>query len=771
MIVLKHISIAIILLLATGLRFYNLAGQSLWADEGNSVALARMSLREIAQRTAFDIHPPFYYWLLNGWLSLFGSSETALRSLSALLGVAIVFLVWRVGQRLFNSYVGAIAAFLAAISPLLVYYSQEARMYMLLSFLGCLTVWLALRLVAEPVKMWLVVAYVLTVTAGLYTHYAYPVMLVTVNVMALFYFGQDNRQLFRSVSLRYWLLWQVVPVVLYLPWLPTAWRQLTTWPAGDFPPSFPEMLQTTAATLLLGLSWPFQQQSGLGLLVMVIILIIPALFHFLDMASVARFRPWVMLLYLWFLLPVILTLYVFSPAFLKFLVIAIPPLALLLALTAQELYFAANQRWLGFFLAGLLLLEVSATSLISVYQYHTNPDFARDDYRGISTFIQSVATASDAIILNAEGQQDVFNYYYRGDSPVYPLPRQRPLDPTETVAELKRIVTATGDIYVVYWAEQQADPGGVIENWLNEELYKATDQWFGNVRLVSYATPERELPLNKIDVSFGPAIRLSGFGVNSRKVRPGEIVQVGLEWRTSAPLNEDYTVFLQLLDPANHLVGQRDALPQSRTAGWPVNTPVSDRHGIFVEPGTPPGKYRLVGGLYHSQTGQRLPVGDLVGTDFAELGTVEVTALDIPFPPEGLSIQQPFDARLHDLRLLGYDFYKVGQRYTPDAPLHVGDPVRLVLYWQASVESPAVTDRITIELVDMDGRNTGVAVLGPLAAGNHPPQQWRRGEIVRSQFDLFLNGIAPGRYRPVITVTSIEENEPAQVTGLPFSVQ
>jgi hypothetical protein len=40
MTVLKHIPvIAIILLLATGLRFYNLAGQSLWADEGNSVAL------------------------------------------------------------------------------------------------------------------------------------------------------------------------------------------------------------------------------------------------------------------------------------------------------------------------------------------------------------------------------------------------------------------------------------------------------------------------------------------------------------------------------------------------------------------------------------------------------------------------------------------------------------------------------------------------------------------------------------------------------------
>jgi hypothetical protein len=94
----------------------------------------------------------------------------------------------------------------------------------------------------------------------------------------------------------YWLLWQLLPVVLYLPWLPTAWRQLTTWPAGDFPPPLPEMVQTTAVTLLLGLSWPYQQQSGMGLVVMMFVLILPALFHILGMAWVAKFRPWLLLL-------------------------------------------------------------------------------------------------------------------------------------------------------------------------------------------------------------------------------------------------------------------------------------------------------------------------------------------------------------------------------------------------------------------------------------------------------------------------------------------
>jgi mannosyltransferase len=768
---LKKIPVILILLLAAGLRFYNLAGQSLWADEGNSVALVTVGWGEIARRTAFDIHPPFYYWLLKSWVSLFGTGETALRSLSAVLGVGVVFLVWRLGHYFFNRWVGTIAAFVAAISPLLVYYSQETRMYMLLSFLGCLTVWLAAKLLAEPLKGWLVVAYILTITAGLYTHYAFPVMLAVVNLGALLYLWQSEQLTLSSGALRNWLLWQVLPVILYIPWIPVAWRQLTTWPAGDFPPPLPEMVQTTAVTLLLGLSWPYQQLSGMGVVVMMFVLILPALFHILGMARVAKFRPWLLLLYLWFLLPVLLTLYIFSPAFLKFLSIAVPPLALLLAVTALELYFATPKRWLGILLVGLLLLEVSGSSFVSLANYYNNPAFARDDYRGIARFIHSMTTATDAVILNAEGQQDVFGYYYNGAAPVYPMPRRRPLDQDETVANLERIAAEADDIYVVYWAEQQADPTGVIENWLNAELYKATDRWFGNVRLVSYATPHQELSLEPIDVPFGSAIRLTAVGVTPRQITPGDILQVGLEWRADTPVGEDYTVFLQLLDGTNHLVGQRDAAPQIPTTAWQVDTPVSDQHGILVEPGTPPGNYQLVAGLYNSRNGERLIADQATGTDFIDLGVVQVIVPDPPLPAEAFTIQNQMDVGLHDLRLLGYDLYKVGHRSTPDTPLTSNDPLRVVLYWQAATSAPAIADQVTIDLVNTTGINPGVTVSGPLAGLHYPPEQWQSSEIVRGQFDLFLSGVLPGEYRPVFTVSTSEGNDPVQVTGMPFRVQ
>jgi mannosyltransferase len=110
-----------ILLLALGLRFYRLGAQSLWNDEGTSVAVAGRDLGTIAQDAANDIHPPLYYWLLSGWLRTFGSSEAAVRSLSALLGVALVALIYAVGRWTAGRWAGALAALLAAMNPFQVY--------------------------------------------------------------------------------------------------------------------------------------------------------------------------------------------------------------------------------------------------------------------------------------------------------------------------------------------------------------------------------------------------------------------------------------------------------------------------------------------------------------------------------------------------------------------------------------------------------------------------------------------------------------------------
>jgi 4-amino-4-deoxy-L-arabinose transferase-like glycosyltransferase len=765
--------ISIILLLAAALRFYRLSSQSLWADEGNSVALARRSFVEIAQRTAFDIHPPLYYWLLKIWISLFGAGEIGLRSLSAVLGIALVYLIWLLGTRLFSPGVGAVAALLAAVSPFQVYYSQEARMYMLLTVLGTLTVlvaWLILENYATGGRNrgFLGTLYILLVAAGLYTHYAYPIILLAINGIALVWFLQNAKLTIQDLNLFHWLSLQLIPGLLYLPWLPTVWRQITTWPSEKTTETLPVIVDEISLTLLFGHSWPYnlgRVASG-GLLLMLLFTwwigrstrqqnSLPAPRFPLP----TRLSLPVTLLWLWFLLPTVFTVFIFSPAFLKFMLVATPPLALglaivinwLVTLPSRHKKVQTTRRTIIPYLTGSILLAILiGTAVIGLYHYYTDPAFTRDNYRGIVNFVKAVGESEDAIILNAEGQQDVFNYYFKQEPPasmpVHPLPRQRPLNEARTLAELRNIAAQAENIYAVYWATHQADPNGLIENWLNNNLFKATDQWYGNVRLVSYGSPQAATSLkpSQVDYQLGAHIRLTGYALPSSPITPGDILPVALTWETDSQPTENYTVFVQVLDGANHLIGQRDAPPSQPAPDWPTGTPITGGYGVFIEPGTPPGRHRVIAGLYNSRTGERLPVS--TGDDFIQLGLVEVVKPEIPLPQEAFNPQVPLYEPMQEVTLLGYDLYKLGHRSEPDTPLFAGDPLHLVLYWRSDQPVQATANRLSIQIVSRERKTSQKEVTTVPAGVDYPISAWEPGEIIRAQYDLLLDGLESGTY-------------------------
>ncbi|RME44957.1 MAG: hypothetical protein D6791_11950, partial [Chloroflexi bacterium] len=214
-----------ILLLALGLRVFRLDGQSLWYDEGTSVALAHRSLGVITRSAAADIHPPFYYYVLRGWTALAGFSPTAVRSLSAFIGTGLVALTWLLGRQLFGPAVGLVAAFLAAVSPFQVYYSQETRMYILVAMLGALSMWLGIRYWTLEIKgpisniqslvLWTV--YVVVSALVLYTHYfGFTVLLAENLAMGVWVLLGWQRR--RRFALR-WVAAQVAVGLLYLPWV------------------------------------------------------------------------------------------------------------------------------------------------------------------------------------------------------------------------------------------------------------------------------------------------------------------------------------------------------------------------------------------------------------------------------------------------------------------------------------------------------------------------------------------------------------------------
>ena len=150
----NYLALLAILLLAFALRVYRLDSQSLWYDEAVTAQVASQGIGELTRWTADDIQPPLYYYAAAGWLRLAGRGEWALRFPSAFFGTLTVPLMWAVALRLFgrgrSGRVAALAAaLLTALSPLYVYYAQEARMYTQLTFLGLLAGYALLRATAD----------------------------------------------------------------------------------------------------------------------------------------------------------------------------------------------------------------------------------------------------------------------------------------------------------------------------------------------------------------------------------------------------------------------------------------------------------------------------------------------------------------------------------------------------------------------------------------------------------------------------------------------
>lgn len=138
--------VALIVLLAFGLRVFRLGTQSLWGDETISVFRAFGSLAEITEKVRHEgTLPPLYYYLLHFWIPGAGSGETSVRFASVIFGVLAIPLIYALVSATLGRRIATIAAFIAALSPFWVYYAQETRTYSLVTALVILAVYLLVR--------------------------------------------------------------------------------------------------------------------------------------------------------------------------------------------------------------------------------------------------------------------------------------------------------------------------------------------------------------------------------------------------------------------------------------------------------------------------------------------------------------------------------------------------------------------------------------------------------------------------------------------------
>jgi mannosyltransferase len=784
-----YILLLTIILLAFALRVYRLGHQSLWDDEAKSVWVSSWSVTKILVEQSQHEHPPLHYLLLHCWMPLAGESEFAVRFVSLFFGLLSVPMIYKLGKALSTNHVfGLLAAFVAAISPFWVYFSQETRMYTTATFFSLSAVYFFARIFKDQRKLtsgiWL--GYILTTACSLYSHY-FALFAVVAENLFLIAWWRRYRSLMKS-----WALAQIGVTLLFLPWLAfmamgaisletsqpertafigpnaPAYGLVATWLEGwRGRKSLLNVFRTCLIAFGLGESAPPSLKLPLAA-VFLIILVAGIVFLLWDRSS----REAALFLLLYLTVPILLGYLTAFPAerpyWSKYFIVASPAYYLLAAAGLTALWRSGG--WVGRWLGGwrgweaggvsVGLIFVACASGSSLFNYYSDPQYARPDFRPQIAYIETFSQADDALMVNPRDLFTTFWHYYQGNLTYYPPPEET--DAADIEAPLRQIAARHSGLWVVKNVPNDFDPDETIEWWLTHHAYRTMTAWVGHNVFRYYSMPVNSEPVrHPLQVNFADQILLTDYDLAIRETQYGHILQATLWWEALTEMDEQYLVSLRVLDQSGHLGGQKDTPPLGNfrpTVGWGKGEQIQDHVGLFLWPGTPPGEYWVEVSLVNGSNGRPLvitnhePRTTNQRSDHIRLGPITIGKAPTPPPIEELQFQRPVGVDLDGLRLLGYSLTL--------EMIRPGDTLPFVLFWQAR-EKMGRDYLVSLQLQDEDGQTWGEQRNRPVE-GAYPTTRWDKGEIVRDQRDWIVPPDVPaGRHRLVVGL--IDETSGEQV--------
>ena len=467
-------------LLGLVLRFWGLGKESIWLDEVTSVIIARMDLPSVIAWAAGDIHPPLYYMVLHFWLA-WGESEFAVRSLSAALGVLTILVLYGLAAELFGRRVGLVAALFLALSPLHIWYSQETRMYVMLTSLVLMSSYLmVLALRRQQPRYWL--GYVVISALALYTHYFALFGLLFQNAFAAYWLWKNDRRAWQR-----WIWAQLAIAVLFSPWLPTLYHQVTTGGGGWVEKSIGQPTLYTLFDTWLYFSIGLDNQLYPVLLrrasyLLFALAVVSAVFSALQPRGPDRVRRereglWFCLLYLCLPVGTVWLVSQLKPMYsVRYLLAFMPPYCILLAKGLISL------RWKT--VAAVLTLFLALTMLIgnwNAWRTDQNPD-----WRGLTSYVLEQAQALDVVLFSPRWNAKPFEYYSHGrvninmDLPI-------PVSTAAVEAVIGDISGRYQRVWLVWTRGHYSDPDGLVKQRLDQQYQAITEQGFRGVdRLILY---------------------------------------------------------------------------------------------------------------------------------------------------------------------------------------------------------------------------------------------------------------------------------------------
>ncbi len=363
-----------------------------WLDETSSIFRAQHSLIWMIRQSFTDPNPPLYFFILKGWMSLFGISEFSTRSLSVIFSASTVFILYYISRRFFNRETAFYVSLIFTVAQIHLYFSHETRGYTLITFLAALSIYFYLRTLAMPSILNLT-KYAITIALLLYVH-PVPVILIFIQFICLALYYRNNKK-----GILYIIAGQFIAAILFGIWvLKNRWVSgMKSWLPAPDAEKLKELLITYLNTEFI------YYLSASLLFIFILLIIIRALQKRANYEDIRSF----LLLLLWGIFPILIIYLIsqFSSRWdTRYMLFATPGLYLLIAFILSKLPVNGIIRI-------ALIIAILISSLINL---KLNP-VKGEDWPDAISFMKQHKDDSTVTIVCADYQFMSFSYYYDKD--------------------------------------------------------------------------------------------------------------------------------------------------------------------------------------------------------------------------------------------------------------------------------------------------------------------------------------------------------------------
>ena len=458
-----------VILTAIVLRLINL-NQSLWLDEtiGALVVRERGFWDILVNFSKGDNHPPLYYLALDIWSNIFGYKEIALRSLSLLFSIGSIWFTYLITKFMFekeNKYLAKITAVLLAVSPFHIYYSQEARMYMMASFVAVVLIYSYLKITSKTTvqntRLWWIV-YSLSTVAIIFTDYM-PVFLIPVFFI---------HALCKRMGIKWWreFISAYIPSVLMgILWLPNFIVQLRggRWLIETLPEW--QKLSGGATLKQATLVWikftigRISFNDKIFYYSLIVLVSLPLLFLFIK--AIKRYKE-ILLIWLWLVVPLLagfLTSVIF-PAFIYFRYVYVYPAFCIIV--AYSITSISKKTLRNVMLILVFLINISFTL---VYYFDRNQQ--RENWKGAIAFVEDNAKENEIMLFTNTEPFAPVRYYSKGKVKSFGATDSINADALKTKLKTSDIVSGVTGIYYFEYLNDLHDPDGYVKNTIESLKY------------------------------------------------------------------------------------------------------------------------------------------------------------------------------------------------------------------------------------------------------------------------------------------------------------